>query len=449
MSTTATLALPYLYPQQAQKHVTVNEALRLIDMLVQLAVRNRDVTDPQSLQPEDGECWIVGPQAVGDWAGHDDELAAWQDDGWSFSEPRSGWIAYSVDEQSLLAFDGTAWIDLLSRLRTVTPQLGVNTDPDSYNRLAVKSDAVLLSHDDVTPGSGSIRVSLNRQSQDDAASLILQTGFSGRAEIGLNEADNLQIKVSGNGSEFHPAIVVDRYSGKVAMPATPAISAPFNLLKDGGRFAGAPESTSVTVGAFVAPSYVIPYNGAQIAAGPQFYHNNATFGGTGSPLDSEIEALMSLLRTGTPPRYGVEFYTLRITAGADTSGSISVPNAGLHYLTLASPSAPIPAQLTVNYHIKVLSGSAAIRVDALAETYLDGFAVEDTAPIVSSDGWIQATRLYDRETDSFPGYYASLFGLYTTPGTELLVAAPTITPGHIAMGNGQTVFITPSLETWR
>ena len=44
--TSTHLLLPYLLAAQAQKHVTVNEALRLLDGLVQLAVLDRHLTAP-------------------------------------------------------------------------------------------------------------------------------------------------------------------------------------------------------------------------------------------------------------------------------------------------------------------------------------------------------------------------------------------------------------------
>ena len=54
MSDTSThLLLPYLLAAQAQKHVTVNEALRLLDGLVQLAVLDRHLTTPPA-SPADG-----------------------------------------------------------------------------------------------------------------------------------------------------------------------------------------------------------------------------------------------------------------------------------------------------------------------------------------------------------------------------------------------------------
>ena len=58
--------LPYLLAAQAQKHVTHNEALRLLDGLVQLAVLDRDLTAPPGA-PADGDRYIVAsaPQALG------------------------------------------------------------------------------------------------------------------------------------------------------------------------------------------------------------------------------------------------------------------------------------------------------------------------------------------------------------------------------------------------
>ncbi len=64
------LTLPYLEAAQAQKHVTVNEALRLLDGLVQLAVLDRYLTTPPA-SPADGDRYIVASGAVGAWSGWD------------------------------------------------------------------------------------------------------------------------------------------------------------------------------------------------------------------------------------------------------------------------------------------------------------------------------------------------------------------------------------------
>ena len=68
MDTTAKLALPYLLPQQAQKHVTHNEAIRMLDALVQLSVRKRDESDPPAA-PTEGDRYALSDAPTGAWAG--------------------------------------------------------------------------------------------------------------------------------------------------------------------------------------------------------------------------------------------------------------------------------------------------------------------------------------------------------------------------------------------
>ena len=69
MSDTSThLGLPYLLAAQAQKHVTHNEALRLLDAMVQLSVLDRTRTTPPA-SPVDGDqtvaCRVMKPAAPG------------------------------------------------------------------------------------------------------------------------------------------------------------------------------------------------------------------------------------------------------------------------------------------------------------------------------------------------------------------------------------------------
>jgi Protein of unknown function (DUF2793) len=107
MTDTANLSLPCIEGSQAQKHVTHNDALRILDTLVQLAVLDRDLTAPPA-SPAEGQRWLVRAAATGAWAGHDNAIAAWQDGGWQFSAPRTGWIAFVADEGTLLVLNGIA-----------------------------------------------------------------------------------------------------------------------------------------------------------------------------------------------------------------------------------------------------------------------------------------------------------------------------------------------------
>src|SRR5690606_30728061 len=68
MDATANLKLPFIMPSQAQKHVTHNEGLLLLDAIVQLAVLDRDLTEAPEA-PLEGDRYIVAAPAVGAWEG--------------------------------------------------------------------------------------------------------------------------------------------------------------------------------------------------------------------------------------------------------------------------------------------------------------------------------------------------------------------------------------------
>ena len=146
MDTTPNLALPYILASQAQKHVTHNEAIRALDALVQISVKDRDLAAPPGA-PVEGDRYIVAAAATGAWSGHDGEVAAWQDAAWMFYAPAEGWIAWVADEDALLAFDGADWVTAAAAaaLQNV-PMLGVNATADTTNRLALASAASLFDH---------------------------------------------------------------------------------------------------------------------------------------------------------------------------------------------------------------------------------------------------------------------------------------------------------------
>ena len=62
--TSPNLVLPYLMPSQAQKHVTHNEALQLLDAVVQLTVEAFGATTPPA-SPAAGQVWALGPAPGG------------------------------------------------------------------------------------------------------------------------------------------------------------------------------------------------------------------------------------------------------------------------------------------------------------------------------------------------------------------------------------------------
>lgn len=105
---TPRLRLPLLHAGQAQKEMDHNEALVLLDLAVQPAVVAIGLDVPPS-QPAAGECWIVGGDPVGAWAGQAHALAGWTAGGWRFVAPRPGMAAWRSTDGLTVRYAGGAW----------------------------------------------------------------------------------------------------------------------------------------------------------------------------------------------------------------------------------------------------------------------------------------------------------------------------------------------------
>jgi hypothetical protein len=108
MTETANLALPLVQPAQAQKHVTVNEALARLDGLTQMTLVSVSETVPP-VSPTEGAAYGVPPGAVSAWAGHAGHVAVGIGGGWVFVPARRGWRAMVLDAGQPALFDGTDW----------------------------------------------------------------------------------------------------------------------------------------------------------------------------------------------------------------------------------------------------------------------------------------------------------------------------------------------------
>ena len=127
MTETARFSLPLLAMAQAQKEVTHNEALTLLDALVHAAVEDGPIATPPTA-PEAGQCWLVGPGASGGWAGQAGKIAIWCDGGWRFAAPRAGMRVLRLNDGSLLRFGPGTW----SAPETVpTPAGGATVDAEA------------------------------------------------------------------------------------------------------------------------------------------------------------------------------------------------------------------------------------------------------------------------------------------------------------------------------
>ncbi|SEK70264.1 Protein of unknown function [Roseovarius nanhaiticus] len=208
------LQLPYIQPNQAQKHVTHNEGMLRLDAIVQLSVVSADIAAPPST-PAEGARHIVPAGASGVWSGQDAMLAVFQGGGWTYLNPKSGWTAWVVDQGKHVVFDGAVWRAVQEANDHQNLQrVGIRTSADDTNRLAVASDATLLTHE-----GGGHQVKVNKAATGDTASLLFQTDWQARAEMGTAGSDDFEIKVSADGATFNTALRADAATGRVEFPA--------------------------------------------------------------------------------------------------------------------------------------------------------------------------------------------------------------------------------------
>ncbi len=210
--TSEILKLPYIAPAQAQKHVTHNEAIRALDALVHISLKSLSQNTPP-VNPSAGDRYFIAAGASGDWAAHSGKIAAYQDGAWHYYHPQTGWQAWVEDENAFKVWDGAAWGSVSGDNQNLD-FIGINTTADTTNRLAVKSDAVLFDNS----GAG-VQFKVNKAAVSDTASILYQTGYSGRAEIGLAGDDNFHFKVSADGNSWTDSLLINANSGHVSLPA--------------------------------------------------------------------------------------------------------------------------------------------------------------------------------------------------------------------------------------
>lgn len=107
MSESPNFALPFLAAAQAQKHVTMNEALARLDALAAPTALSADADVPAAAV--EGDAFIVPSGATGVWTGRDGSLAFWISDGWSFAAPRPGWRVWVIDRDAPAIWTGSTW----------------------------------------------------------------------------------------------------------------------------------------------------------------------------------------------------------------------------------------------------------------------------------------------------------------------------------------------------
>ncbi len=108
MTNTSNLGMTLLEASQAQKEVTINEALVCLDALIFSAVIDKDLATPPG-SPAAGAVYIVAASPTGSWAGQATKIAYFEQV-WRFITPATGTRLWVRDESQYYEWSGTAWV---------------------------------------------------------------------------------------------------------------------------------------------------------------------------------------------------------------------------------------------------------------------------------------------------------------------------------------------------
>jgi hypothetical protein len=105
---TPRLSLPLLTAGQAQKEITHNEALVLVDALIAARVAAVNALTPPTA-PTTGQSWALGTAPTGLWAGQGGALAVATAGGWRFCAVPEGFSVRVAASGAIWLKQGTSW----------------------------------------------------------------------------------------------------------------------------------------------------------------------------------------------------------------------------------------------------------------------------------------------------------------------------------------------------
>ncbi|KRW98068.1 DUF2793 domain-containing protein [Paracoccus sp. MKU1] len=245
-STTTHLALPFIMASQAQKHVTHNEALRLLDGIVQLSVLDRDQTDPPG-SPAEGDRYIPAASATGAWSGWDGSIAYWIDGAWMRIQPAPGWLAWVADEAQAIVWTGSAWVPVANAMGFIAQSASVaiaRGPNDATTGMAVAEETL----------SGLSGASRNSTIKIPDRSIVL--GVSCRVITAITGAASFDCGIAGETSKFGGSLGIAAGSSNIGVIGPQAFYADtaIRLTTNGSNFTGGAVRIAIHYLTCVGPS---------------------------------------------------------------------------------------------------------------------------------------------------------------------------------------------------
>lgn len=217
-NTTGRLLLPYILQSQSQKEVTHNEALNLLDVLLQAVAQDVGLNTPPG-SPTVGQCWVVGSSPTGAWAGKANQIAQAVDGGgWYFVVPFKRLRLWNETADEYYVYDGAAWV----------PDSLLLKETGEYLRVEHKTE-------DVTVSSGAFKdttIFIPDRSIVLTVNVRVLTAVTGATSFGVG--------VAGDTTKFGNLIGIGVDSTNIGIigPTAYYANTPIRLTANGGNFTG-------------------------------------------------------------------------------------------------------------------------------------------------------------------------------------------------------------------
>ena len=139
MATTNHLQISLVEQSQAQKEITINQAIIRLDTMLNTGAKSRYISTPPT-SPANGDLYIVGNSPTADWAGQAGKLAYF-DEIWRFITPNEGIKLWVNDEDLTAIYDGTNW--LLDGVVTQSGSSYTLANSDNKSRMRLTSSTAI------------------------------------------------------------------------------------------------------------------------------------------------------------------------------------------------------------------------------------------------------------------------------------------------------------------
>jgi hypothetical protein len=228
---TPNLSLPFIAQGQAQKEVSHNDALNILDALVQISVKSRTQTAPPG-SPAQGDRYIVPTGASGVWVGQTNKVAIYRDAAWVFFTPKTGWVAWIESEGLEAAFHLNAW------------QAYVAVSPNGA------AAGIAISEEELTLTGASVNSSIVIPNR------AICLAVSSRTTLAITGATSYSVGISGNTGKFGSSLGIALGSTNIGVIGPEAFYANTQLVvtAGGSNFTGGKVRLAIQFLSFAAPS---------------------------------------------------------------------------------------------------------------------------------------------------------------------------------------------------